>query len=86
MKKITINKDWGGYHLPKKFCTMYNCAEDAYINRTDELLISFIEDMPQFAESLGIVEIPDEASDWMIIDYDGIETVFFVIDGKIKSA
>lgn len=32
-------------------------------------------------ETLAVVEIPDEATDMMIVNYDGIEGVIYVCDG-----
>lgn len=34
--------------------------------------------------SLRVVEIPDEATDFYINEYDGDEEVIYVLDGKIK--
>lgn len=34
-------------------------------------------------EALTAVEIPNEATDYLITDYDGIETLYYVLDGKI---
>lgn len=31
----------------------------------------------------GIVEIPDNVTDWEISEYDGWESVVYVLDGKI---
>lgn len=36
-----------------------------------------------YAETLKVVEIPDEATDVRIVNYDGCEGVLYVIDGKI---
>lgn len=36
-------------------------------------------------EHLVVVEIPDEATDYYIEDYDGVETVVYVVNGKIKT-
>lgn len=35
------------------------------------------------AEALKVVEIPDYATDFLIVDYDGQESVLYVVDGKI---
>lgn len=35
---------------------------------------------------LGIAEIPDDVTDWTIDEYDGIESVIFVHDGKLGVA
>ena len=34
-------------------------------------------------EHLIVVEIPDESTDYYINDYDGVESVFYVVNGKI---
>lgn len=33
---------------------------------------------------LKVVEIPDEATDWEIDEYDGSESIIYVVDGKIQ--
>ena len=33
---------------------------------------------------LKVVEIPDEATDWEIDEYDGSESIICVVDGKIR--
>ena len=35
---------------------------------------------------LKVVEIPDNATDWDIDEYDGIERIVYVIDGKLNYA
>jgi len=49
------------------------------LDRSDPRLISVIEKLGDEASSPGedikIVEIPDDAKDWYIIDYDGKETI-----------
>ena len=32
---------------------------------------------------LRILEIPDDCSDWMVTEYDGAETIYFVKEGKL---
>lgn len=34
-------------------------------------------------ETLRVVEIPDNATDMMIVNYDGVEGVLYVVDGMI---
>lgn len=36
-----------------------------------------------YAETLKVVELPDEITDYKIINYDGAEGIFFVLDGKL---
>ena len=35
---------------------------------------------------LVVVEIPDGATDWDIYEYDGLETIIYVLNGKIYYA
>lgn len=85
--KIVLNKRFGSFGL----C---NVAEDILgvnsydVERTDKRLIELIEekgaDLVQGSMSkLKIVEVPDEATDWELNDYDGIETITYVVDGKL---
>lgn len=62
---------------------------DYFFNdRTNPKLIECIEALGEEANGpfadLNIIEIPDEATDYKINNYDGWETLIFVIDGKIN--
>ena len=35
---------------------------------------------------LKVIEIPDNATDWDIEDYDGIERIVYVVNGKLNYA
>lgn len=85
--KIVINECYGGYGLSnwalKELGIEY--AED--IARTDSRLIYLVEydaesTSGRYAE-LEVVEIPDNATDWEINEYDGLEEIIFVVDGKL---
>lgn len=89
--KLVINVSYGGFSLPEEFRTQYGIDEyDDNINRTDERLITFIENhggcVEAFCSELEVVEIPDESTDYYIDEYDGLETVIYVLDGKIHFA
>ena len=92
--KIAINKCYGGFELSKFACEKLGCGPfyyDEQGERTDERLINLIETYGSEKCSGGcaaliIVEIPDENTDWEIDEYDGIESVTYVIDGKIHHA
>ena len=78
--KIVINNDYG-----------YRSDETQQL-RTDP---KFIEDVESGrfvghvnehwggAETLRVIEIPDEATDYMVVNYDGVEGVIYVLDGKL---
>ena len=35
---------------------------------------------------LKVIEIPDNATDWDIEDYDGVERIIYVVNGKLNYA
>lgn len=76
--KIIINRTWGGI------------SNEAAENRTNPDFIKSVEDGTHQSEDsfelLQVVEIPDNASDWAIYDYDGMEHVIFVLDGRLYAA
>jgi len=99
--KVVINRCYGGFGIPEKLHKHFDeneLYEYEYPNtmegrrmRTDEALIEFIETYGddgayEFGYSeLWVVEIPDNATDWIVTTYDGYETLHWVVDGKIYS-
>ena len=86
--KLVINMSWGGFSLPVGFCKKYG-IEDCYdwgIKRYDERLVSYVESGADDIGDLGVVEIPDGATDYRITEYDGNESVIYVLDGKMYDA
>jgi len=98
--KVAINRNYGGFHLSDEAVEFLkkkgiNDEEELYgliygeFKRNDPLLIETIESVEHvnnIFSSIEIVEIPDEATDWVINEYDGSETVLYVLNGKIKYA
>lgn len=93
--KVVINRCFGSFSLSNEACEMLNCdkydyfydVNDDYI-RANANLISVVESLgcekaSGYMSKLQIVEIPDETTDFMISDYDGVETLIYVVDGKI---
>lgn len=91
--KIAVNNYYGEWALTDRIIRGLGCdirSEDYYIlqdhiKRNDPKLVKLvIEDIIRDEESVyGIVEIPDDATDWEISEYDGWEEVTYVLDGKI---
>ena len=88
--KIVVNGTFGGFHYPEKFCERYSLDrydwmdydyDDRY--RFHDILIDWVEKNPQDSEGLRVINIPDNATDWQIHEYDGLESIICVIDGKI---
>ena len=87
--KLVVNKCYGGFELSKKAEEMLGV--DYYdVERNDPKLVQIVEELGEEANNnyseLQVVEIPNEATDFDISEYDGIETVIYVVDGKIKYA
>ena len=88
--KVVINTSWGGFKIPEEVAEKLGCDRWGYlsnyeaISRSDERLVEALSNYPNITETaLDIVEIPDNATDWRIEEYDGMENVIAVIDGKI---
>ena len=87
--KIVINKCYGGFSVNENIVKMLNLVSryDLEDDRTNAKLIELIEsgaDVNTRCSNLTVVEIPDDATDYMINEYDGFENVLYVLDGKIK--
>lgn len=88
--KIVINKCFGGFGVNDNVIEKLNIESvyyDLENNRTHAGLIELIEsgmDVDTKYSNLVVVEIPDDATDYMINEYDGYENVLYVLDGKIK--
>lgn len=89
--KIVVNECFGGFSLSDWACEALGLThmEGREIDRRDSRLVDLVEKYGERCNNsyseLGIVEIPDWSTDWIMTDYDGIETVYYVIDGKIYS-
>ena len=85
--KLVLNRDYGGFGYGvadeyEDFVRGFSYEED----RARPEIIAFVESHPDECGDLEIVEIPDTATDWEITEYDGWESVIYVVDGKIHHA
>ena len=89
--KFVLNRSYGIFGLSNEACEILNCGKQTYYDfnlRTAPELIKVVEDLGTERASatwsnLEIVEIPDGFTDYVIEEHDGIEFVYYVIDGKI---
>ena len=85
--KIVINDCYGGFGIRDdimNYLRSYDVNEENL--RTNPILIGLIESgrevSAEYAD-LKVVDIPDESTDYLIDEYDGMESILYVIDGKI---
>lgn len=86
--KVVINNNWGGFGCGVDETTRDWLRQFRYDGnkRADTELVRFVENNPDKCGDLIVIELPNEATDFDIQDYDGIETMVFVVDGKIYYA
>lgn len=86
---IVLNTCYGGFHIPEAFAEAHGLDTYDDIDRTDAELIAFIKaegDDGEYEEGcacLSLVELPENVTDWEISEYDGYESLIYVVDGKI---
>lgn len=96
--KVVYNDCYTGFRLPKEFLekhSEYNEFDNSKEVRVHPDLIEYVEksysekgccrvgDDLIFAE-LCIADLPKATTDFYIKEYDGAETVLFVVNGKIE--
>lgn len=84
--KLVINTAFGGFCLPDEFCELHGLERWDSVLRDQPELVSYVEARGQvdtFGGRLEVVEIPKEATDWELNQYDGLESVTYVLNGKL---
>lgn len=93
--RVLVCGCYGGFELSDEFLEAYpQFSESCYYDedfRTDSELIQAVEDFGLERASdddchLVLVDVPDEATDMVISEYDGLESVYYVLDGRIHEA
>jgi len=78
--KLVINKEYGGFSLSDKYMKEFKARYYSDIKRDDPRLIKLVEsgkpDISLYYSDLQVIEIPDN-SFYVIISYDGLETVYY---------
>lgn len=84
--KIVINNTYGGYKVPDAICCRLgcNCYDDSDEVRTNPEFIAYVENTPN--TTLAVAIVPDNITDWEILEYDGKEQIICVVDGKLYYA
>ena len=97
--KILVNTCYGGFTFNDDFVKALPKFEGldeidiryGNFKRNDINIIKSVEDfgienVSGSYSSIKIVEIPEESTDWTINEYDGTETVIYVLNGKMHYA
>lgn len=85
---MVINDCFGGFSINYEIARQYFDGKCYGIERTDPTLINLIEsgiDCNGSSAKLRVVEIPENATDWRMIRYDGAEYIIYVVNGKMHS-
>lgn len=87
--KIVVNECYGGFSVSEWAAEKLNLESRYEADRTDTALIALIEEygaekVNGDCADLVIAEIPEEATDWTVNEYDGQEELLYVINGKIQ--
>ena len=88
--KMILNKCYGGFRVNDEWAKIHGvCPYDEEKLRYNETLIKAIEDGEDVngtASLLRVITIPDETTDYKLTEYDGIESIVYVVDGKLHWA
>lgn len=91
--KVIYNACFGGFGFSKeaeRFFQKNNVSDTDLLTfeeeRTNPIRVKYVEEHSDKASwewaQLEIAEIPDDATDWWIDEYDGAESVYYVQNGK----
>ena len=88
--KLIINGCYGGFGIKDEVMERLGLtSQDSEETRTNPDLIALIEsgeDVNDRCANLVVVELPDDCTDYYIDEYDGLESVIYVVDGKLHWA
>ena len=83
---VAIHNNYGGFNIPERLSKIikekYSDLKDERAFRSNPYIINYIISHENSSDLIA-VEVPDDATDWEISDYDGREEIIAVVDGKI---
>jgi hypothetical protein len=88
--KFVLNKCFGGFSVSDWAAEQLGLKSVYDAEYDDPHLIELVEKFPDKVSGdcakLKVVEIPDDCTDYEFNDYDGFESITYVVDGKIYHA
>lgn len=88
MKELVIHRAYGLFHVPAELQTVFNCSrypQEEVDLREDPRFIDWVLNSPN-ASGFDVAYIPNEATDYEILEYDGAERIIMCVDGKLTYA
>lgn len=90
---FVLNKCFGGWSL-SDWAVEQLGVEDNYPYRDEFSLDKLVQLINEYGSEkvsgrsakLKVIEVPDTCTDYEINEYDGIETITYVVDGKLYHA
>lgn len=86
MLYVAVHRDWGSFRLPDEIAQIIGCDEYDSTNeiRCHPILVDWIKKNPY--SELKLACVPGEATDFKVLDYDGMESVIMCVDGALEYA
>lgn len=81
--KFVISNNYGGFEVPDEIYEAIGCRSKYSCDRTHPVLVEWVKNHPDNDYDLAVVDIPDGATDWRMDEYDGLESIIAVVNGKI---
>lgn len=88
--KIIVHPSYGGFHCPAELRSKFTpdsidygyfwSVEEEEMFRTNPEAVAWVETHDC---DLRVAEIPEQATDYEITEYDGAEDIIYVMDGRI---
>lgn len=88
--KLIINTCYGGFSVSKEWAERLGvyCHDEENLRYNTELIsaIEAGENVNGTYADLKVVELPENCTDYYVDEYDGSESVIYVVDGKLHWA
>lgn len=88
--KLIINTCYGGFSVSKEWAerlgVYYHDEENLRYNTELISAIEAGENVNGTYANLKVVELPENCTDYYVDEYDGSESVIYVVDGKLHWA
>lgn len=85
---VIINRSFGGFHVPEAVQTKLGYdryPRDEWEARTNKKFIDWV--LANKSETaLRVAEIPAEATDFELLEYDGMESIIMSVGGRLVYA